>query len=307
MSSFVVKFITNRLLKDNQWNKLGVEDPYYEYIPLRVDEKGNPTKTKKVARRIPDGLSINDTKILSKVKKAAYRYDMWFNVFGVRVGWTNVVGLIPIVGSIIATYWSLSIYLIARKIDDGLPLDLQLLFFINILIDFALLLIPIVGDLVEIGYKANLRNFLLLDKHLAKVGQKNQGLISEDEVRPGFINDRVQPVVDEKIKPGAIKAGESIKVFVNKHLHSPSSSRSSSSSGTNNASSVFASKSPTIQTSPTTAVSSTIPNNESANSRKSSKVDSDEFNYDDERTVVENNINSKDDSKSVRSLNSLLN
>lgn len=220
MSSFIVKFVANRLLKDNQWNKFGVEDPYYEYVPVHVNEKTGVTKYKKVSRRVPQGLSANDEKILNLVRTRAYRYDMWFQFLGVKFGWTNIVGFVPIVGTVISTYWSLGLLWLARQLDDGLPLDLQLLYLLNIVIDFLLGLIPFVGDLIEVGYKTNLRNFLLLEKHLDRVGQKNMGLISPAEVRPGFINDKVQPVVDDSIVPGAKKAGLKIKHFVNDHTGS---------------------------------------------------------------------------------------
>lgn len=222
MSTFIVKWLANRVLKDNQFNKFGVEDPYYEYIAINP-ESSNP-KFKKVARRIPEGLSQNDLSILLSVKKQAYRYDMWFNIFGVKVGWSNLVGLVPILGGIISTFWSLRLYWHARSLDDGLPLDIQLIFLFNVLVDFLLGLIPFVGDLIEIGYKANLRNFLLLEKHLIRVGEKNLGHITKEEVRPGFINDKIQPFVEENIVPQAIKAGDSIKLLVNRKLHAGATS-----------------------------------------------------------------------------------
>ena len=139
---------------------------------------------------------------------------MWFSFLGVKFGWSNLVGIVPIAGPIVSAYWSLSLLMTARKLDDGLPLDIQGIFITNIVIDFLLGLIPIVGDLIEIGYKANLRNFLLLEKHLYRVGQKNLGNIDPDEVRPGFINDKVQPVLEEKIIPGTAKVGKQIGSFV---------------------------------------------------------------------------------------------
>lgn len=216
MSSYIVKYIANRVLKDNQWNRLGVEDPYYEYIPLDAEGK----RTKKVKRRVPDGLSKNDISVLEAIKQKAYRYDIWFNVAGVQFGWSSIVGFVPVVGQLLATYWSLTILVTARGLDDGLPFDLHLLFLMNIVIDFVLGLIPIVGNLVEIGYKANLRNFLLLEKHLLRVGQKNMGIIEPNEVRSNFLNDKVGPVVEETILPGTIKAGEHLKHFVSDQYHS---------------------------------------------------------------------------------------
>lgn len=220
MSSFVIKYITNRIFKDNQWTRFGVEDPYYEYVPIDVG-KNEKVKYKKTPRRVPDGLSKNDETILHNVKKKAYRYDMWFSFLGIKFGFANIVGIIPIAGTIVSTYWSLTLLQTARQLDDGLPLDLQLLFLLNIVIDFLLGLIPIVGDLVEVGYKSNLRNFLLLEKHLTRVGEKNMGIIGEDEVRPNFVNDKIQPFVDTKVKPGAIKAGEQIKSYIHSGSESP--------------------------------------------------------------------------------------
>lgn len=228
MFQFILKWIANRFLRDNQLNRLGVEDPYYEQIPVSTDEKTGKTKYRKVKRVPPKGLLQNDVNVLQTVRKKAYRYDMWFGVFGFKLGWSNVVGLVPVFGAIVANYWSLLLYWVARSLDDGLPLDIQLLFFFNILIDFVLSFIPIIGQLIEIGYKANLRNFLLLEKHLKRVGEKNLGIITEDEVRPGFLNDKVQPFVDETIKPGAVKASESLKHLVLQGLGSAGSSSPSS-------------------------------------------------------------------------------
>lgn len=211
MTSLILKYVTNRILKDNQWNRLGVEDPYHEYLEIP-----NSLKKKKIPRRIPQGISSHDETVLQSFRKRANRYDMWFSIFGIKFGWSNIVGLVPIAGTFISTYWSLGLLMLARKAEDGFPLDLQLIFLLNIAIDFLLGLIPIVGDLIEIGYKCNLRNYLLFEKHMDRIGQKNMGIISEDEVRPGYINDTLQPFVDEKVKPHAIKAGEQFKTFVEK-------------------------------------------------------------------------------------------
>ncbi|CCG20571.1 hypothetical protein CORT_0A01800 [Candida orthopsilosis Co 90-125] len=279
MSSFIIKWVANRLLKDNQWNRLGVEDPYYEYVPI---QKKNGTKYKKITRRVPEGISQHDTSILETFKKKAYRYDYWFKLLGVQFGWASIVSVVPVVGTVIQTYWSLQLLALARKIQGGLPLDLQLLFLLNIVIDFGLGFIPIIGSLIEIGYKANSRNFLLLEKHLERVGKKNRGLISKDEVRPGFINDTVQPFVDEKvkpfvdetIKPGAIKAGDQILELLQRKPRS--SSTSSSTSGV----SAKVTSGSTTQTSNATVTTSSQPS--SISDVKTKETDS---------TLVHHNIN----------------
>lgn len=213
MSSFAIKWICNRFLKDNQLTKFGVEDPYYLHVQVGTDSHNKP-KYKKVRRENPAGISQHDLRVLSDVKQQAFRYDMWFNVFGLRVGLSSLVGLVPVVGLLITNYWSISLFLKARSLEDGLPLDIQLIFLFNILVDFLLSLIPIVGDIIEVGYKANLRNFLLLEKHLVRVGERNLGLRDPADVRPGFLNDKVQPYVDDTLVPQAVEAGQSIRRFV---------------------------------------------------------------------------------------------
>lgn len=226
MLGFIFKFILNKVIRENQLNRFGVEDPYYEYITY-PNSNGESTKYKKVKRKVPEGLSKNDVDILHKVRVRAFRYDMLFSFVGIKFGLASLVGLVPVAGQIITGYWSLKILQTARQIDDGLPLDLQLLFMFNIVVDVLLGFIPIIGDIVEIGYKANLRNFLLLEKHLYRVGQKNLGNIGSDEVRPNFLNDKVQPFVETNIKPNAVKAGESIKELLNGTHHGlPTSSTS---------------------------------------------------------------------------------
>ncbi|KAG2735401.1 hypothetical protein G9P44_001615 [Scheffersomyces stipitis] len=248
MSSIILKYITNRILKDNQWNRLGVEDPYHELVPINV--VNGVTKYKKVNRRLPDGISSNDLNVLEKFKKRAHRYDMMFSFFGVTFGWSNIVGIIPIFGTIVTTYWSLGLLQLARKLDDGFPLDIQILFLVNILIDFVFGLIPIVGDIIEIGYKSNSRNYLLLEKHLDRVGQKNLGIITKEEVKPGFINDKIQPYIDNTLKPNAKKAGDQFKAYLQKtNGHSKESSEGSSFQPSLNSS-------PSTHTSSTTVVTS---------------------------------------------------
>lgn len=255
MLSWIFKYIAKRVLNDNQLNRIGVEDPYYEYLPVgkpaTITDSGAPApnqKYKKVPRRIPEGLSKNDIGVLQAFKKSATRYDMWFSVFGIKFGWTNIVGFVPVVGPIVSAYWSLSLLMLARSLDDGFPLDLHLLFIFNILVDFALGWIPFVGELIGIGYKTNLRNYLLLDKHLYRVGQKNLGRIPKDEVRPGYINDKIQPVFEEKIAPGAAKVGayasDQIKSLISKGLSTNSdtfSLKSSMSTGNTDQTSVMSS------------------------------------------------------------------
>jgi hypothetical protein len=72
------------------------QDPYFEHVPAtRLD--GTPTgKVKKRKKALPPGISDNDGKVLTKVKRRAYRLDLaLFSCCGIRFGWGSVLGLIP--------------------------------------------------------------------------------------------------------------------------------------------------------------------------------------------------------------------
>lgn len=122
----------------------------------------------KKPKALPVGISANDSNILKKVIRRAYHLDMLFNVpiLGYRIGWSGIVGVIPVAGDIMSIFFSLLLFKLTLGVDGGLPYDVQAKMLGNILIDFLIGLIPIVGDLVEIMYKANSRNALLLEKHL---------------------------------------------------------------------------------------------------------------------------------------------
>lgn len=130
-------------------------------------------KTKKRPRTVPQGLSQNDENVLKQVMRRAYHLDMQFNIFGYRVGWNGVVGIIPVVGDIFGVICSLMLFKSSLDVDGGLPLIVQAKFLFNILLDFLIGLIPILGNFVEVMYKANSRNALILEKHLEEKGRAN--------------------------------------------------------------------------------------------------------------------------------------
>lgn len=208
---FIVKYVVERILRDNQWNRIGVEDPYF--IEVDVQKRGKTVK-KTVARPIPEGITENDAKVYLEFRTSAKRYDQWFSIGHAKFGWLSVINFIPVVGPILTACMLLRLLWITRRLSDPFPLDLQLMFLMNMAIDFGLGLIPVVGSLIVVGYKANSRNFGLLERHLTRIGERNRGLISPDEVRPGFINDRVQPFVEKDVYPGVIKAGGKVKEVV---------------------------------------------------------------------------------------------
>lgn len=103
---------------------------------------------------------------VEKLERLAHWLDDRFRIPGtnIRFGLDGLIGLVPGVGDS-ATAIS-GAYLVARAHRLGAPTPVLGRMAGNILIDMAVGAIPLLGDLFDIGFKANRRNVELLKRHL---------------------------------------------------------------------------------------------------------------------------------------------
>jgi len=80
-----------------------------------------------------------------------------------RIGLDGILGLIPGIGD--ATGAALSIYLIVQAARLGLPVSTLLRMVGNVALETVVGAVPIVGDIFDIVWKANIRNMALLRGH----------------------------------------------------------------------------------------------------------------------------------------------
>jgi len=83
---------------------------------------------------------------------------------GFRAGLDGVIGLIPGVGDAVGA--ALSTYIIAVASRAGVPSWTLVRMVANVVVETVIGLIPILGDIFDVGWKANARNMALLDAHL---------------------------------------------------------------------------------------------------------------------------------------------
>ena len=102
---------------------------------------------------------------LDALRRWAVLLDSVFRVPGtnIRFGLDAIVGLIPGIGDISTPTFAALILLQAVRMR--LPIVVQARMVLNAAIDMVIGLVPILGDLVDIGWKANLRNLALLERH----------------------------------------------------------------------------------------------------------------------------------------------
>jgi hypothetical protein len=102
---------------------------------------------------------------LTALRNGARLLDSAFYIrrYDVRLGLDPILGLIPGLGDLVSPLFTIGILLQAR--DFGLPRVVQLRMILNVAIDALFGVVPIIGDLFDVAWKANERNMVLLDRH----------------------------------------------------------------------------------------------------------------------------------------------
>lgn len=100
----------------------------------------------------------------TKSRKFAELLDSCFTIPGttIKVGLDPIMGLVSGIGDLAGA--SLSVYFMFYATTLGAKPSVLLRMFMNIMADLIIGLIPVIGDLFDVGWKANIRNAKLLEE-----------------------------------------------------------------------------------------------------------------------------------------------
>ena len=103
---------------------------------------------------------------LARLRKVAWRMDALFYIprTNVSVGLDNILGLIPVVGDAAALGPSLWLIWKAHRLG-ATPGAIAYMVF-NTTLDLLIGSIPLVGDIFDVLYNANIRNYRALERNL---------------------------------------------------------------------------------------------------------------------------------------------
>jgi hypothetical protein len=87
-----------------------------------------------------------------------------------RIGLDPILGLLPGGGDTVAGV--LSAYIIVEAARMGVPREVIGQMVGNVLLDSVAGTVPVVGDVFDVGWKANVRNIALLERHLHLTSSK---------------------------------------------------------------------------------------------------------------------------------------
>ncbi len=85
---------------------------------------------------------------------------------GFRFGVAGIIGLIPGIGDALDAL--VSVYIVVRAIRLGIPRVAIARMLVNIGIEALAGSVPLIGDLFDVAFKANRRNYLLLKNHISQ-------------------------------------------------------------------------------------------------------------------------------------------
>lgn len=103
---------------------------------------------------------------LNRIREFSRWLDTAFKIPGTnfRFGWDPIIGLIPGAGDLVSTL--LSAYMIYLAARFNLPPKVFLTMLVNLGIEATVGTIPLIGDIFDAFFKANIRNFELLEQHI---------------------------------------------------------------------------------------------------------------------------------------------
>ena len=114
-----------------------------------------------------------DPRTLAALRKWSVLLDSAFRVPGTQMtfGLDPILGLIPGLGDLTTPLFSA--LLLLHGVRLRIPRVIQLKMVVNAAIDLAIGVIPLLGDFMDFGWKANVRNLALLERY-AQPGARAQ-------------------------------------------------------------------------------------------------------------------------------------
>ena len=110
---------------------------------------------------------MNDQQKLHQLKAIATLMDSQFKgPFGIRFGADAIVGLVPFLGDLVATVFS--VYLLTQSAALGCSSATVLRMALNIAVDNLISAVPLFGNIFDLMWKSNNKNIALLEEHLKR-------------------------------------------------------------------------------------------------------------------------------------------
>ncbi|KAJ2475867.1 hypothetical protein EV174_005124, partial [Coemansia sp. RSA 2320] len=119
-------------------------------------------------KKIRDPRALDQAEVDRRLK-ALHRRARWLDSrFScccglLRFGVESIIGLVPVIGDFAGVFLAVT-YMNTIRRRFNVPPSIVSQMTVNIAIDFCVGLVPILGDLIDTLFKANMRNYVLVEK-----------------------------------------------------------------------------------------------------------------------------------------------
>ncbi|MBJ3761723.1 DUF4112 domain-containing protein [Maribius pontilimi] len=111
---------------------------------------------------------------IARLDRLSRTLDTAFGIPGTRfrIGWDSLIGLVPGIGDALA--FAPAAYIVLESHRMGLPRAKLVRQGVNCVLDLAVGSVPLIGDLFDMGFKANRRNVAILRDHFEQEMARNE-------------------------------------------------------------------------------------------------------------------------------------
>ena len=130
-----------------------------------------------------DDTRLDDERLRRRLVRIARSMDSSIRIpiIGKRIGWDAVIGLIPGVGD--AAGALISAYIVIAAARLGAPAGVITRMVGNVGLEMLVGVVPLLGDLFDMAFRANERNVALLENHLDQTTPDDNDDNDADEQR----------------------------------------------------------------------------------------------------------------------------
>lgn len=116
------------------------------------------------AMMLPHGRTIGEE--LAALDAFSRLLDSRFGLFGIKFGLDSVLGLVPVVGD--AATGAIGLHALVTAWRLKLPASASIGIVWNLVVDTALGSLPVAGDVFDIFYRSNRKNYRIVERHLVR-------------------------------------------------------------------------------------------------------------------------------------------
>jgi hypothetical protein len=117
------------------------------------------------------GLTPSERRLLASARRVAHLSDEQFSVLGFRFGLDAIIGLIPVVGDLLATSFSLYLMWVGKRLGMSRARLVQM--GAITVFDFVIGLVPFVGDAADAVLKSHMRNLGIIEAHVRRLEREH--------------------------------------------------------------------------------------------------------------------------------------